>query len=437
MQLKKKRQRKLRHTLLASSCALLGGTGAAHAADGDWSLDSGLLYYTEADGVRVLEPVVLAKRDFGDDRSLKLDFQVDSVTGATPTGAMPSSTANTVTGPSGSSGSTQTTGVTPKADFHDLRRAISATWSQPFAEDWHWDAGATYSIEYDFRSLGANTQLSRDFDRRNTTVSAGFAYEHDDVDPIGGVPRPLSTTPQASPVAPDAIKTVKSVLLGVSQVMSHDWLAQLNFSYGDSHGYMDDPYKVVSILNTHLGGAGALPGFPGGPGGGFGPPIGEPIAQIYENRPGARHERALFLRNKVFLAGDVVDLSYRYSSDDWGIHSNTVELRYRWALKSGWSVQPHLRWYRQSAADFYRRGLLDSDTIPVYVSADYRLAAFTARTVGVEFGTRLAGGGELSFRVEHYAQGGGSDPHVVIGVQQGYGLFPGLSANIVQVDYRF
>src|SRR6185503_4947846 len=175
-QLKKKRR--LNRALLASSCALLGS--AAHAADGDWNVDSGLLYYTEVDGVRVVEPVVLAKRDFGDDKSLKLDFQVDSVTGATPTGAMPSSTANTVTGPSGG-GSTQATGVTPKSNFHDLRRAISATWSQPFAEDWHWDAGTDYSIEYDFKSLGANTQLSRDFDRRNTTLSAGLAYEHDDV----------------------------------------------------------------------------------------------------------------------------------------------------------------------------------------------------------------------------------------------------------------
>jgi hypothetical protein len=251
------------------------------------------------------------------------------------------------------------------------------------------------------------------------------------------VPQPLSFTPQTAPIASDESKTVKGVLLGLSQVMSHDWIMKLNFSYGWSSGYMNDPYKVVSIINTHLGGAAPLPGFPGGPGGGFGPPIGEPTGQIYENRPDTRHERALFLDNKVYLGGDVLDLSYRYGSDDWGIHSNTVELRYRWSLGDSHYLQPHLRWYRQSAADFYHRGLLDSDTVPQFVSADYRLSTFTARTVGVEFGTRFESGRVFSVRVEHYSQGGGGDEHVNIGEQQGYDLFPGLSANIVQFDYTF
>jgi len=430
MQLKHTRRRAVRRTLLASSCALLGTAQNAMADKGDWNFDSGLLYYTEVDGIRAIEPVLLAQRDFGDDQKLKLNFVVDSLTGPTPTGAMPSSKSATVTGASGSS-SGQGAGTTPTDDhFKDFRRAVTATWSQPFAEQWHWDLGTSYSIEYDFKSLGMNTLFARDFDRRNTTVSAGVSYEHDDVFPIGGVPQPLSFTPQTAPIASDESKTVKGVLVGLSQVMSHDWIVKLNFSYGWSSGYMNDPYKVVSIVNSHLGGmVGAFPI--------FGPPIGEPISQIYENRPDSRHERALFMDNKVYLSGDVLDLSYRYGWDDWGIHSNTVELRYRWSLGDSNYLQPHLRWYRQSAANFYHRGLLDSDTVPQFVSADYRLSAFTARTVGVEFGTRLDAGRVFSVRVEHYSQGGGGDEHVNIGEQQGYDLFPGLSANIVQFDYTF
>ena len=429
MQLKHKR-RGLKRALLASSCALLGTTAEkAAAAPGDWNFDAGLLYYTEVDGITAKEPVLLARRDFGDDAYLKLNLVVDSLTGATPTGGMPSSQSQTVTGPSGGSSSSQGAGVTPvQGGFHDTRKAATATWDQPFAELWHWETSANYSIEHDFKSLGASTLFSRDFDRRNTTVSAGVAYEHDDVFPIGGIPDPLSTAPQASPVAADRSKTVKSVLLGLTQVMSHDWVAKLNFSYGDSDGYLNDPYKVVSIINTHLGGFLIPIG---------GPPLGEPISEIYENRPASRHEKGLFLDNRVALGSDVLSVAYRYGWDDWGIHSNTVELRYRWTLGDDYYLQPHLRWYRQSAADFYHRGLLDSDTVPQFVSADYRLAAFTGRTLGLEFGARLSGTRTVSLRIEHYSQGGGSDPHVEVGEQTGYDLFPGLSANIVQVDFTF
>ena len=432
MQLKRKRRRGLRRSLLVSSCALLGTAQNAHADPGDWKFDAGLLYYTEVDGIRTIEPDLLATREFGGGASLKLNFAVDSLTGATPTGAMPSSKSQTVTGPSGKSSSNQAAGATPvDPNFHDLRKAVSATWLQPFAEVWNWDAGASYSIEHDFKSLGANTLFARDFDRHNTTLSGGLFYEYDDVFPIGGIPQALSQAPQPA-IAANRIKTVKGALLGLTQVMSHDWIVKLNLSYGLSQGYMNDPYKVVSVLNTHLGGGSPVSGFPIG-----GPPIGEPLYDIYENRPDERHEKAVFTESKTYLNGDVLDFSYRYSWDDWKIHSNTVEMRYRWSFDGDLYLQPHLRWYRQSAADFYHRGLLDSDTVPQFVSADYRLAAFTARTVGVEFGGRLSGGQVLSLRIEHYSQGGGSDPHVEIGEQQQYDLFPGLSANIVQVDYSF
>jgi hypothetical protein len=434
MQLTRRQRRRLRRTLLASTCALLGSTPAV-ADSGDWSFDAGLLYYTETDGITAKEPTLLAKRDFGDDAYLKLNLVADSLTGATPTGGMPSSQPQTVTGPSGKSSTSQGAGVTPMdGNFHDQREAATVTWDQPFAELWHWESSGDYSIEHDFKSLGASTLFARDFDRRNTTLSAGVAYEHDDVSPIGGVPVPLSQSPQSSPLTADLGKTVKSVLMGLTQVVSHDWVAKLNFSYGDSDGYLNDPYKVVSIINTHLGGKAGLPG---GPGGGFGPPVGEPISEIYENRPGSRHEKALYLDNRMAFSDDVLSFAYRYAWDDWGIHSNMLELRYSWAFAGDYYLQPHLRWYRQSAADFYHRGLLDTDIVPTYVSADYRLAAFTGRTLGLEFGAHLAGTRTFSVRIEHYSQGGGSDPHVQVGEQTGYDLFPGLSANIVQFDFTF
>lgn len=465
MQLKRKRD--LKRTLLASSCALLG-TSAARADAGDWSFDTGILYYSEQDRVQATEPGAILKRDFGDDSFLSLHLVADTLSGATPTGAMPSSGKNsvTVTSPSGKTSTVAgAAGINPvDPNFKDFRKAISATWSQPLDRLSRLDLGASYSIEHDFKSQGVNALFSHDFNDRNTTLSLGLASEWDLVFPIGGVHKPLSVLPHIIAVPPppggggeggdegdiggqggengeeggggsggvittknpviaaSETKRVNDLLLGVTQVMNRDWLTELNYSYSRSTGYQNDPYKVVSILNTKAG---------------ITTPVGQPIFNIYENRPDLHQKYALYWGNKVYLGGDVLDFSYRYGWDDWGIHSGTYEVRYRMSWDSGFYVMPHLRWYRQNAADFYHRGLLDTDKAPPYVSADYRLAAFSARTVGIEFGTRTSGGSRISLRVERYLQTGSSDPRVDIGVQRQYDLFPDLKADIVQLSFSF
>ena len=430
MQLRYKRRRKLRKTLLASTCVLLGVTPKAMAAKGDWAIDSSALFYSETGGIQVLEPAVQAKQDLGNGSFLTWNMVGDVLTGATPTGGMPSSQVQTVSGPSGKKQTTIAPGNTPKNDyFHDLRAAVSATWSQPLGDVWQLDLGGSVSLEDDFRSLGVNTLLVRNFNENNTTLATGVSYEYDNVAPKGGIPDPLHIVPAGStlPIAHSRTKSLKDALIGVTQVINQDWLAQLNFSFGDSRGYLTNPYKQVSVIASQT-----LPQTP----------QGDPLYQIYENRPPTREQRALYLRNKVYLGGNVLDVTYRYGWDTWNIHSNTLDVRYRWALGDHYYLQPEVRYYHQGAAYFYQRGLLNSEALPAYVSADYRLASFTGRTVGIEFGTRVGAGhwlppGRLIFRIAHYSQGGGTQTNVDIGTQRQFDLFPGLSANIVQADYSF
>jgi hypothetical protein len=82
----------------------------------------------------------------------------------------------------------------------------------------------------------------------------------------------------------------------------------------------------------------------------------------------------------------VLETSYRYMTDDWGVDSHTLELRYRFNFGAERYLQPHVRFYQQTAADFYRTVLFDGAPLSSYATADHRLGEFDGVTVGLKFG---------------------------------------------------
>ena len=93
------------------------------------------------------------------------------------------------------------------------------------------------------------------------------------------------------------------------------------------------------------------------------------------------HRTGLYSHYKKQLGNlDIFSISYRYMNDDWGIDSHTIDTSYRWRLDNGYFIEPRIRYYEQSAASFYRYFLLDSDSVPASVSADYRLGEMETGT---------------------------------------------------------
>ena len=240
--------------------------------------------------------------------------------------------------------------------------------------------------------------LARDFNRHNTTLSGGLSLGHDFIDPVGGVPRGLAPI---SPVLPgsDAAgpanragssedKAVYDLLIGLTQVLDQRSLIQVNYGYGRSSGYLTDPYKLVSLIDTQPG-----------------PNGGHPVAQLYEARPDTRTKQNVYLSYKRGVGrDDVVDVSYRYLWDTWQVRSHTIDLRYRWDFASAGYWQPHVRYYRQTAADFYHRFLPEADLPPpgtvTYASADYRLGELTGVTFGLKYGRPTVRGHEWNVKLE-------------------------------------
>ena len=96
-----------------------------------------------------------------------------------------------------------------------------------------------------------------------------------------------------------------------------------------------------------------------------------------------------------------------------------------------------MRFYQQTAADFYRTVLLDNAPLPTFASADHRLGEFDGLTVGVKYGQATARGGEWWARVEYYTQTGSASPGSAVGALANYDLYPDLNALIAQFNYKF
>jgi len=420
---------------MAASCALLGA-GAARSQETDmappdsglledWSVDSALAYYHEDGRIQAIEPVVDVAKVFADGQALNLNVTFDALSGASPNGALTSRTAQTFASPSGKPKHQYTTApdqLPVDPDYEDDRIAVGGNWTVPFTRVDQVSVGGKLSAEDDFFSATVNASITHDFNQKNTTLSFGVDNEFDSIHPIGGAPVPGGDYELAEKQAGGKTKDGVGVLLGVTQVMTRNWLSEFNISIDRFHGYLNDPYKFTSIINS----AGGTTGYE------------------YENRPDQRTRKSAYWENRIGWSSRVsTALSLRYMSDDWGVRSDTAQLHLRWTFANrDRYIEPTIRWYRQTAADFYMPFILNTEKPTTgHESSDSRLGAFHALTYGVKYAQKLPGLGsrpesEISIRAEYYQQTFDERMPVPAGLQ-GLDLYPGLKAVLVQIGWRF
>lgn len=405
MQLKK--QNNVRQALALATASLLGNTTQA-ATDNDWELDTALLAYSEKDRVQAIKPIIEAKKNLGEEETVSFRFIIDSLSGASPNGAIPQDAIQTFTSASGESTYSVAPGDTPlDPEFKDIRYALNGSWEKPLTRLTKLTLGANGSTEEDYTSLGISATVAGDFNQRNTTLTAGVAYNSDTIEPYNGVPvaySPMNVGVVKETVTASEDKTVSDVLLGWTQVINRTTLMQLNLNLGKDSGYMTDPYKILSVVDPGTNTLRAADPY------------------LYEKRPDSRQRQAVYWKLIKNFDGDVLSLAYRYYSDDWEIKSHTVDAHYRFELDKSY-LQPHLRYYQQSKADFYHYKLEDG-TLPEFASADYRLGDLVTTTAGIKYGFKTDNNSEISARLEYMKQEpDGSDP------------FPEVEATIFQLGY--
>jgi hypothetical protein len=423
-----------RRQLMAASCALLSATVARGqeakmaAADSgllqDWAVDSALAYYHENGRIQAIEPIVTVAKIFADGQALDLNVTFDSLSGSSPNGALTSHTAQTFTSPSGKAAHAYTVapGQLPvDPHYQDDRIAVAGNWSVPFTRLDQATLGGKLSAEDDFISTTVNASIAHDFNEKNTTLSGGLYDEYDLLRPIGAAPVPGSGYALVEKTG-HKHKNGVGVLLGLTQVITRNWLSEFNVSVDRFKGYLNDPYKITSIIDS----------------------AGNTTGYEYESRPDKRTRKSAYWENRIAWGSQVsTAVSLRYMSDDWGIRSDTAQLHLRWSpANRGRYVEPTLRWYRQTAADFYTPFVFNTAApMVVHEASDSRLGAFHALTYGLKFAQKLPGLGsraesEFSVRAEYYQQTF-NERIAMPAALQGLDLFPGLKAILVQVGWRF
>jgi hypothetical protein len=228
--------------------------------------------------------------------------------------------------------------------------------------------GAAYSTEHDYVSRALSLQGSYESEDRNTTWSAGIGHSDDKIDPVNHI-------------VTNERKRTTNFLLGVTQVLTANDVAQLTLGYDDGSGYFSDPYKA------------------------------------FDNRPRSRSETTLLARwNHHIAATDgTTRLSYRYYRDSFGIRGHTLGAEYVQPLSDGWTLTPEVRLYTQSAASFYYDPVYDSRLgapFPPgyngtgYMSADQRLSGFGAVTLGLKASKQIDKLWSVDAKVSAYQQRG-------------------------------
>jgi len=415
----------IRSKLGAAVCVLLasGAPAIARADAGATQLDASLLIYGEQARAKVYEPTVRVTRLFPDGQSLSGQLGLDVITGATPSGALPTGVSTpapggpeevqTVTAASGSGSSFTDPAAIPTARFHDTRAALDVDWQKPLGLLTSVVSGH-FSREGDYQSVGMSSKLSLEVLHKLTTLTAGAGFNDDNVFPRGGTRLPLS---DSTIIVSDSWnpKKVRGGLVGISQILTRRWMIGVNGSRSVERGYLTDPYKVVSLMD---------------------PSTGLPVGQLTEKRPDRRERNDIFTSSVYHLLRDVVYLSHRYYWDSWGVRSNTVDLKYRHELQDSVFLQPHLRYYAQSAADFFRFGLVQGAPVPSLISSDERLGPLRTATVGATLGFTLPNTpGEWSVRAEYIRQFGSGHPGYVVGIQRDFDLFPPENIGSLVLSY--
>lgn len=307
-----------------------------------------------------------------------------------------------------------------------------------FGGNYYWDdvtLGLTggFSDEPDWFSGFGSTNVNWEFNNKLTTLSAAYGLTHNTIGrnaPLIGVGGHL----HGGGGGEDDFRqssTFHGFNLGLSHIFTKNTVASVNGGYTNQRGFLTNPYKLVYIRGeitpeeyARLGpGLGNIRGYVFPVDWSFATDLEVMGIDIFrEVRPSQRHQWTLATNlNQYIPAFDAsLHFDYRFYTDSWGIDSHTFEANWYQPVGSGWMINPTIRYYSQSQAEFFAPFFLAPRADGFYTS-DYRLSGFGKLSGGLTVSKQFTKGIRLQAGFEYITHqgalklgGGGEDAYADI-----------------------
>ena len=155
----------------------------------------------------------------------------------------------------------------------------------------------------------------------------------------------------------------RSYDIDLSQILTKNFIAGVNFNVITDQGYLANPYRSVRYLDPSNAKGYSL------------------ASQVY---PDTRTSTAIQVEGKYYLPyRAAITASYRYFRDTWDIVGNTYELDYTHPISNIWILEGRFRYYKQNHANFYSDLFAYADEYR-FEGRDQDLAAQENYTIGAK-----------------------------------------------------
>lgn len=212
------------------------------------------------------------------------------------------------------------------------------------------------STESDYIADTVAFGISQDFFGDMTTLTLGYAQGEDIIRRnVGGEPDPNFEE--------DAKRRRYS--LGLTQVLTKNWIMALSLETGVDDGYLQNPYRKVQYrtLNSN----------------------NEYFREEQdEDYPDTRNSDALAIRSMYYLPYRAsLRFEARIFSDSWGIEAQNYELRYTHPVRRSLLLEVKARTYDQTKADFFYDLIIREEFDPEFKGRDKELSTYGTTNFGL------------------------------------------------------
>ncbi|SCZ86969.1 DUF3570 domain-containing protein [Nitrosomonas mobilis] len=215
--------------------------------------------------------------------------------------------------------------------------------------------GGGFSLEPDFKSSYGNLNGQLDFNQKLTTLKWGVGFTHSDIaaildhDILPYLTRSVFDSQIERRGGSEILHGTKkdwTFNLGLTQVLNKGALVDANFGFTHSRGFMENPYKAMTVIFIDPETVSPDPNAP----------LSGVVRALSEQRPDFRNQVAFNSKYVQHISpfNAALHLNYKFSYDDWGVLANSFEADWVQPLGKGWTLTPRIRYYSQSAADFYQ-----------------------------------------------------------------------------------